>query len=100
MRYAVVYGAGSRVGQAYCKLLVEQGFGLILVDFSYDRLLQTELHLTNTLKQQLIIKMIVVKPGEEMSQLLEESLQTLDNFSIWCFVNAKCYETGDSDLVK
>jgi NADP-dependent 3-hydroxy acid dehydrogenase YdfG len=44
-RYAVIYGAGSRVGKEFAKFLAEKDYGLILIDFSIDRIQQTHLYL-------------------------------------------------------
>ena len=44
-RFAVIYGAGSKIGKAFAKYLTEKNYGLILIDFNYDRLRSTELFL-------------------------------------------------------
>lgn len=104
-RYAVVYGAGSKAGRAFCKYLVEHGFGLIMADMNYDRMRQTEVYLQDTVKQQIMVKMIAVKGGatpthESDEQLLDEqieqALEGMQNFSIDCFVNAVTFDVQES----
>lgn len=79
----MVYGAGSKVGRAFCKYLGEHGFGLILVDFNFERMRQTEMYLQEKVKRQLLCKMIVVKSSvsgitpeqdSDGDQQMEESL--------------------------
>ena len=58
----MIYGAGKTVGRAFAKHLAQRGFGLILIDYSYESLRETENYLRDTLPSvQLLIKMIVLK---------------------------------------
>ena len=64
----MIYGAGSLVGREFAKALAEKGFGLILIDIKQEKLRQTEIYLQDNVKNQLLIKLIVVKPHDIESE--------------------------------
>ncbi|CDW84222.1 UNKNOWN [Stylonychia lemnae] len=89
-RYIVILGAGSKIGQAYAKFLAEKGFGLVLIDFSEERLIECENYIFEKLQISTNIKRLVI---DQTLQSLNEDyfnhqLSELQSFCIDCFVNA------------
>lgn len=79
-RYAVIYGAGSLIGQAFGKYLIESAsYGLILIDFSMEKLRAAETFLRDHVKFHLPLKFILLKCHtgrlDEVSDAIENGLQ-------------------------
>eukprot|EP00347_Sterkiella_histriomuscorum_P005516 403356320 len=98
-RYAVIYGAGSKIGRAFAKYLAQKKFGLILIDDDLEKLTETQNYLQDKVKRHMNLKLIFINPENQDSELDENKilspLQGMSNFCIDLLINAKNVQNQD-----
>lgn len=102
---AVIYGATNKIGKAYASKLAEDGFTLILIDYSKDRLLKLEQQLRKTVMEDEKIICCVLGRATSLDQMQSDGgLKTVYNVikaqaEITYFINCRNLKTGEVQML-